>query len=78
MVTVTLDNTAYLVPEDDGFVEIELLLDQPSCVTINIVVQPRIRMFGDPENIASGKIICYDNNVSSYQCKIINMCVFRG
>ena len=61
MITVTLDNTAYLVPEDEGFVEIELLLDQPSCVTINIVVQPRIRMFGDPENIASGKIICYNN-----------------
>ena len=58
MVTVTLNDTTYQVSEDHGFVEIKLLLDQPSCITIDIVVQPEIHMFGDPENIASGKTIC--------------------
>lgn len=55
MVTITLEDTTYLVSEDDGFVEIKLVLDQPSCVSISIVVQPRIRIFGGPDNIASRK-----------------------
>ena len=59
MVTVTLEDTTYQVSEDDGFVEIRLLLDQPACVSISVVVQPEIHMFGDPGDIASGKIICY-------------------
>ena len=58
MITVTLEDTTYQVSEDDGFVEIKLLLDQPTCVSISIVVQPEIHMFGDPENIASGNMIC--------------------
>lgn len=55
VITITLEDTNYLVSEDDGFVEIKLVLDQPSCVPISIIVQPRIHMFGDPNNIASGK-----------------------
>lgn len=55
MVTITLEDTTYFVSEDDGSVEIKLVLDQPSCVPIGVVVQPRIHMFGDPSNIASGK-----------------------
>jgi len=63
VVTVALEDTTYPVSEDAGFVQIKLVLNQPSCVPIRINVQPRIHAFGDPNNIASGKYITY---VASY------------
>ena len=35
---VTLDNFLYVVKEDDGFVNLTVSLDQPSCVDVTVVV----------------------------------------
>ena len=52
---MTLEDTTYQISEGDTSVEIKLVLNQPSCEPVSIVVQPRIHMFGNPETIASGK-----------------------
>lgn len=57
VVAVAFRDTTYLVSEDDEFVEITLVLDNPSCVSITIFVQPRIHMFGAFNTIASGKLL---------------------
>jgi len=38
---VTLDNFLYVVKEDDGFVNLTVSLDQPSCVDVTVVVVPQ-------------------------------------
>ena len=58
-ITITFEDTTYTVNEDAGAVEIKLLLDQPSCLPINVIVQPVIRD-GDSSIVASSKhgIVC--------------------
>ena len=40
-VKVTFGNFIYIVREDDGFVNLTVLLDQPSCVSVTVVVVPQ-------------------------------------
>ena len=37
---VTFGNILYIVREDDGFVNLTISLDQPSCVSVTVVVVP--------------------------------------
>ena len=41
-VTVTVDDRIrYMVNEDEGLVNITILLDQPSCVPITVIARPQ-------------------------------------
>ena len=43
-VTVTVDDSIrYIVNEDEGLVNITILLDQPSCVPITVIARPQVR-----------------------------------
>jgi len=40
-VKVTFGNILYIVRENDGFVNLTISLDQPSCVSVTVMVVPQ-------------------------------------
>lgn len=61
-VVAIMVRSAYRVKESDRFVNITVLLDQPSCMTIVITAVPRLR---SPPNAASSKT---NSNIRCFHC----------
>jgi len=60
---VTFEHTSYAVKEDDIFAVLTILLDQPSCVNVTVVVVPQEKL---PVDASSESYISF--SLCLYSC----------
>ena len=59
-----MKRTTYTVKESDGFVDVTILVDTPSCHAIAITIEPKEQTPGDASGKTKGQFCIYTPNYS--------------